>query len=328
MQTKLLINGALVAGEGESHAVYNPSQGNVLVRITEASGAQVHGAVQSADAAFDAWSQTPPKDRAALLLKLAERIDAQAHVFARLEADNCGKPFNAVLLDELPAVSDVFRFFAGAVRCLQGSAAGEYVAGHTSMIRRDAVGVVASIAPWNYPLLMAAWKLGPALAGGNTVVLKPSEHTPLSTLKLGELLAEIFPAGVVNIVHGRGASVGEPLTSHAQVRMVSLTGSVRTGSRIIEGTAESVKRMHMELGGQGSCTDLRRCRHRRRRRRHPRLRLLQRRPGLYRRVPPLCAERGLPGVRSQARRGRIQHPVRAAGRSGDRDGTADHQGAS
>lgn len=119
MQTKLLINGALVAGEGESHAVYNPSQGNVLVRITEASGAQVHAAVQSADAAFDAWSQTPPKDRAALLLKLAERIDAQAHVFARLEADNCGKPFNAVLLDELPAVSDVFRFFAGAVRCLQ-----------------------------------------------------------------------------------------------------------------------------------------------------------------------------------------------------------------
>ena len=148
MQTKLLINGALVAGEGESHAVYNPSQGNVLVRITEASGAQVHAAVQSADAAFDAWSQT--------LLKLAERIDAQAHVFARLEADNCGKPFNAVLLDELPAVSDVFRFFAGAVRCLQGSAAGEYVAGHTSMIRRDAVGVVASIAPWNYPRLTAA----------------------------------------------------------------------------------------------------------------------------------------------------------------------------
>ena len=225
MQTKLLINGALVAGEGESHAVHNPSQGNVLVRITEASGAQVQAAVQSADEAFDAWSQTPPKERAALLLKLAERIDAQAHVFARLEADNCGKPFNAVLLDELPAVSDVFRFFAGAVRCLQGLGGGRVRRGHTSMIRRDAVGVVASIAPWNYPLLMAAWKLGPALAGGNTVVLKPSEHTPLSTLKLGELLAEIFPAGVVNIVHGRGASVGEPLTSHAQVRMVSLTGS-------------------------------------------------------------------------------------------------------
>ncbi|KIY42118.1 gamma-aminobutyraldehyde dehydrogenase [Pseudomonas sp. 10-1B] len=250
MQTKLLINGALVAGEGENLAVYNPSLGSVLVQTTEASRAQVHAAVQSADAAFDAWSQTPPKDRAALLLKLADSIDAQAPVFARLEADNCGKPFTAVLQDELPAVSDVFRFFAGAVRCLQGSAAGEYIPGHTSMIRRDPVGVVASIAPWNYPLLMAAWKLGPALAGGNTVVLKPSEHTPMSTLKLGELLADIFPAGVVNIVHGRGASVGEPLTSHAQVRMVSLTGSVRTGSQIIEGTADSVKRMHMELGGK------------------------------------------------------------------------------
>ncbi|PLU87334.1 MULTISPECIES: gamma-aminobutyraldehyde dehydrogenase [Pseudomonas] len=250
MQTKLLINGALVAGEGEALAVYNPSLGSVLVQTTEASRLQVHAAVQSADAAFETWSQTPPKDRAALLLKLADSIDAQASVFARLEADNCGKPFSAVLQDELPAVSDVFRFFAGAVRCLQGSAAGEYVPGHTSMIRRDPVGVVASIAPWNYPLLMAAWKLGPALAGGNTVVLKPSEHTPMSTLKLGELLAEIFPAGVVNIVHGRGASVGEPLTSHAQVRMVSLTGSVRTGSQIIEGTADSVKRMHMELGGK------------------------------------------------------------------------------
>ncbi|WP_047286495.1 gamma-aminobutyraldehyde dehydrogenase [Pseudomonas protegens] len=250
MQTNLLINGVLVAGEGESLAVYNPSLGSVLVQTTEASSSQVHAAVQSASAAYETWSQTPPKDRAALLLKLADRIDTQAQVFARLEADNCGKPFAAVLQDELPAVSDVFRFFAGAVRCLQGSAAGEYLPGHTSMIRRDPVGVVASIAPWNYPLMMAAWKLAPALAAGNTVVLKPSEHTPLTTLKLGELIADILPAGVVNIVHGRGASVGEPLTSHPQVRMVSLTGSIRTGSRIIESTADSVKRMHMELGGK------------------------------------------------------------------------------
>ncbi|QIH08052.1 MULTISPECIES: gamma-aminobutyraldehyde dehydrogenase [unclassified Pseudomonas] len=250
MQTKLLINGALVVGEGESLAVYNPSLGQVLVQTREASRAQVDAAVQSASAAFAGWSQTPPKDRAALLLKLADSIDAHAQEFARLESDNCGKPFNAVLQDELPAVSDVFRFFAGAVRCLQGSAAGEYLPGHTSMIRRDPVGVVASIAPWNYPLMMAAWKLGPALAAGNTVVLKPSEQTPLTSLKLGELLAEIFPAGVVNILHGRGASVGEPLTHHPQVRMVSLTGSVSTGSRIIEGTADSVKRLHMELGGK------------------------------------------------------------------------------
>ena len=196
MQTKLLINGALVAGEGESHARwYNPSQGNVLVRITEASG-QVHAAVQSADLRRRLVNAAKERGPAA---KLAERIDAQAHVFARLEADNCGKLSTLCL-----ACPDVFRFFAGAAAGLGG---GRVRRGHTSMIRRDAVGVVASIAPWNYPLLMAAWKLGPALAGGNTVVLKPSEHTPLSTLKLGELLGR-SPAGVVNIVHGRGALGG------------------------------------------------------------------------------------------------------------------------
>lgn len=250
MQTKLLINGVLVAGEGKSLAVYNPSLGSVLVQVSEASRAQVHAAVVSADIAFEAWSQTTPKDRSALLLKLADAIDEHAEEFARLESDNCGKPYSAVAQDEIPGVSDVFRFFAGASRCLQGSAAGEYLPGHTSMIRRDPVGVVASIAPWNYPLMMAAWKLAPALAAGNTVVLKPSEQTPMTALKLGELIADIFPAGVVNIVHGSGASVGEPLTNHPQVRMVSLTGSVSTGSRIIEGTADAVKRMHMELGGK------------------------------------------------------------------------------
>ncbi|WP_236247363.1 gamma-aminobutyraldehyde dehydrogenase [Pseudomonas tohonis] len=250
MQTKLLINGQLVAGEGAAQAVLNPARGTTLVDIPEASAAQVDAAVRAADAAFDAWSQTPPKDRSALLLKLADRIDAGAEELARLESDNCGKPYAAALNDELPAVADVFRFFAGASRCMSGSAAGEYLPGHTSMIRRDPVGVVASIAPWNYPLMMAAWKLGPALAAGNTVVLKPSEQTPLTALKLAEYLAEIFPAGVVNIVFGRGPSVGEPLTTHPKVRMVSLTGSVATGSRIIAGTADTVKRMHMELGGK------------------------------------------------------------------------------
>ncbi|WP_337056377.1 gamma-aminobutyraldehyde dehydrogenase [Pseudomonas sp. USHLN015] len=250
MQTKLLINGQLVAGEGAAQAVLNPARGTTLVDIPEASEAQVDAAVRAADAAFDAWSQTPPKDRSTLLLKLADRIDAGAEELARLESDNCGKPYTAALNDELPAVADVFRFFAGASRCMSGSAAGEYLPGHTSMIRRDPVGVIASIAPWNYPLMMAAWKLGPALAAGNTVVLKPSEQTPLTALKLAEYLAEIFPAGVVNIVFGRGPSVGEPLTTHPKVRMVSLTGSVATGSRIIAGTADTVKRMHMELGGK------------------------------------------------------------------------------
>lgn len=250
MQVKLLINGQLVAGEGDVQTIMNPSLGSPLTEIPEASLAQVDAAVLAADAAFADWSQTTPGQRSALLLALADAIDANAEQLARLESQNCGKPYSAALNDELPAVADVFRFFAGAARCLQGSAAGEYLPGHTSMIRRDPIGVVASIAPWNYPLMMLAWKLAPALAAGNTVVLKPSEQTPLTALHLGQLLAEIFPAGVVNIVFGRGASVGAPLTSHPQVRMVSLTGSVNTGSRIIAGTADSVKRMHMELGGK------------------------------------------------------------------------------
>ncbi|MBD9503668.1 gamma-aminobutyraldehyde dehydrogenase [Pseudomonas sp. BGr12] len=250
MQTNLLINGQLVAGEGEKLAVLNPSLGTTLVEIAEATPAQVDAAVLAADAAFDSWSQTAPKDRSLLLLALADAIDANAEELARLESNNCGKPYSAALNDELPAVADVFRFFAGACRVMQGSAAGEYLPGHTSMIRRDPVGVVASIAPWNYPLMMVAWKLGPALAAGNTVVLKPSEQTPLTALRLAELMASIFPAGVVNLVFGRGPSVGEPLTTHPKVRMVSLTGSVATGSRIIAGTADTVKRMHMELGGK------------------------------------------------------------------------------
>ena len=250
MQTRLLINGQLVEGQGSPYAVYNPSEGSVVVNIPEASAAQVDAAVQAADLAFDGWSQTAPKDRAQLLLKLADRIEAQGEHLARLESLNCGKPYAGALNDEIPAIADVFRYFAGASRCLSGSAGGEYLPGHTSMIRRDPLGVIASIAPWNYPLMMVAWKLAPALAAGNTVVLKPSEQTPLTALALGEIIAELFPAGVVNILFGRGPSVGEPLVNHAKVRMVSLTGSVATGARIISSTASSVKRTHMELGGK------------------------------------------------------------------------------
>ena len=220
------------------------------MNIAEASSTQVDAAVEAADQAFDAWSQTPPKDRAHLLLKLADRIEAEAETLARLESQNCGKPYLAALNDEIPGVADVFRFFAGASRCMNGSAGGEYLPGHTSMIRRDPLGVVASIAPWNYPLMMLAWKLAPALAAGNCVVLKPSEQTPLTALKLAEFIAELFPAGVVNILFGRGPTVGEPLVTHPKVRLVSLTGSVATGSRIISSTASSVKRTHMELGGK------------------------------------------------------------------------------
>lgn len=196
MQHNLLINGKLVAGEGEKVPVYNPATGEVILEIAEATAAQVDAAVEAADRAFDAWSQTTPKTRAECLLKLADAISAQAETLAQLESLNCGKPLHCVINDEMPAIVDVFRFFAGAARCLPGMAAGEYLEGHTSMIRRDPVGVVASIAPWNYPLMMAAWKLAPALAAGNCVVIKPSEITPLTALKLAELAKDIFPKGL------------------------------------------------------------------------------------------------------------------------------------
>jgi aminobutyraldehyde dehydrogenase len=250
MQSKLLINGALIAGDGPVERVLDPATGNCLAEVREASRAQLDAAVAAAEAAGAGWAQTVPKDRAALLLRLADRIEADGAAFAKLESDNAGKPLAAALNDEIPAIADVFRFFAAAARTGHGALAGEYLPGYTSMIRRDPVGVIASIAPWNYPLMMAAWKLGPAIAAGNTVVLKPSEQTPLTALKLAELLAELFPKGVVNIVCGRGDTVGAPLVSHPRVRMVSLTGDVSTGQKILGAAAGNLKRTHLELGGK------------------------------------------------------------------------------
>ena len=250
IQTQLFINGQFVKGEGAAIGVLNPATGAEIAKVNEASLAQIEGAVSAAAAAFKSYKKTTPRDRATMLLKLADAIEANAVNFAELESQNCGKPYLAALNDEIPAVADVFRFFAGAVRNMTGSLAGEYLLGHTSMIRRDPLGVVASIAPWNYPLMMAAWKLGPALAAGNTVVLKPSEMTPLTTLKLAELIAEIFPAGVVNVLNGRGESVGAPMISQPQVQMISITGDISTGQKIMEVAAKSVKRTHLELGGK------------------------------------------------------------------------------
>lgn len=250
MQTQMLINGRLVDGEGAVWTVLDPATGHALAQIKEATEAQVDIAVRAADQAFDGWSQTPPKERAAALLAIADSIEAHGEALAKLESDNCGKPYSAALNDEIPAIADVFRYFAGAARCMGGSAAGEYLPGHTSMVRRDPLGVVASIAPWNYPLMMLAWKIAPALAAGNTVVIKPSELTPLTALHLGGLLQGVLPAGVLNILFGRGQTVGNPLVTHPKVRMVSLTGSIATGAHIIGATADSVKRTHMELGGK------------------------------------------------------------------------------
>jgi aminobutyraldehyde dehydrogenase len=250
MQTKLLIDGALVAGEGAAERIVDPATGKTIAEVPEASAQQVDAAVAAADRAAAGWAQTVPKDRATVLLRLADRIEADGAAFAKLESDNTGKPLAAALNDEIPAIADVFRFFAGAARVQHGALAGEYLPGYTSMIRRDPVGVVASIAPWNYPLMMAAWKLAPALAAGNTVVLKPSEQTPLTALKLAELFVELLPKGVVNIICGRGESVGAPLVSHPRVRMVSLTGDVSTGQKILQLAAGNLKRTHLELGGK------------------------------------------------------------------------------
>ena len=248
--TDMLVGGAFVAGSEAGERVLNPKTEELLIDLPEASTQQVDAAVNAAEKAFAGWSVTTPAERSALLLKLADAIERDADAFAALEALNCGKPRVRVLNDEVPAILDCFRFFAGAVRAMHGAVAGEYIAGHTSMIRRDPIGVVASIAPWNYPLMMAAWKLAPALAGGNTVVLKPSEQTPLTTLKLARLAADIFPAGVVNVVVGRGETVGNGLINHPKVAMVSLTGDVATGRKVLTAAAKTVKRTHLELGGK------------------------------------------------------------------------------
>ncbi|CDJ78224.1 Gamma-aminobutyraldehyde dehydrogenase [Serratia marcescens SMB2099] len=250
MSCQQFINGQLIDGEGQQECIVNPANGETLIVLTEASSAQVGSAVKAAQQAFGHWSRTTPAQRAALLLRIADAIERQAPQLAQLEALNCGKPLHQALNDDLPAAVDVFRFFAGAVRTQQGQLAGEYVPGHTSMIRRDPIGVVASIAPWNYPLMMAAWKIAPALAAGNTVVFKPSEHTPLTILALVPALQEILPPGVLNIVYGGGEGVGSQLVGHPQVRLVSVTGDIVTGQKILQAAAKSVKRTHLELGGK------------------------------------------------------------------------------
>ncbi|MDE2464476.1 MAG: gamma-aminobutyraldehyde dehydrogenase [Alphaproteobacteria bacterium] len=250
MEVRLLIGAALEVGAGANERVLNPRTGAVIAEVAEASREQVDRAVAAACGAFDEWARTSPAQRAAALLKLADLIEMEAEVYADLEALNCGKPRHLVLNDELPAIVDCFRFFAGAARTLQGPLAGEYLPGFTSMIRRDAIGVVGSVAPWNYPLMMAAWKLAPALAAGNTIVLKPSEQTPLTALKLAAQMSEVFPSGVVNVVTGRGDSVGQHLITHPGIAMISLTGDVGTGRKVLAAAQAQIKRTHLELGGK------------------------------------------------------------------------------
>ncbi len=250
MQTEMLVGSNFERGTEKEEDILNPKTGETILRLPEASPAQIDAAVAAADRAFEKWSRTTPGERAGLLLKLADRIAAEEQELADLEALNCGKPRYTVVRDETPAVVDVLRFFAGTARVVPGSAAGEYLPGYTSMVRRDPIGVVASIAPWNYPLMMAAWKIAPALAAGNTVVLKPSEQTPLTTLKLARIAAEVLPEGVLNVVVGRGETVGNHLINHPKVAMISLTGDIATGKKVLAAAAKSIKRTHLELGGK------------------------------------------------------------------------------
>ncbi len=236
--------------EGQTEPVLNPATGETIAYAPVSSATDVDRAVGAAREAFPGWATTTPGERADALLKLADAIEEHAEELSELESDNAGKPIAAFHDDEIPFMVDNLRFFAGAGRCLEGRAAGEYTSGYTSIVRREPVGVIGQIAPWNYPLMMAVWKIGPALAAGNTIVLKPAETTPLTTLKLAEYAAEIFPKGVVNVITGHGDPAGQALVTHPEVDMVSLTGSVQTGKWIARNAADTLKRVHLELGGK------------------------------------------------------------------------------
>ncbi len=246
-----LIGGEQVAAaSGETGEIVNPATGEVIAEVPMCGAEDVDRAVAAAERAFlGDWGDTTPLERFEVLMKIAERLDEHAEELGRLESQNVGKP-RAAAVDEVVSSADCFRFMAGAARVPEGQAADEYVRGATSIIRREPIGVVGQITPWNYPLQMAAWKLAPALAAGNTTVLKPSELTPLTTLRFAELVADLLPPGVLNIVCGYGEPVGAAIAAHPRIRMVSLTGSPESGKKVARAAADNLKRVHLELGGK------------------------------------------------------------------------------
>jgi 1-pyrroline dehydrogenase len=248
---QMFIGGEWVdSGRGETEPDINPATGKAVATVQVGTREDADAAVAAAKKAYDeVWFDTPPKERAAMMLKLADAMDADADNLALLEAEDVGKPISVSAAD-IPFITDNIRFFAGAARVQEGKSTSEYERGFTSMIRREPLGVTAGICPWNYPLMMAAWKLGPALAAGNTSVLKPAEITPRTSLRLAELAADIFPPGVINVITGHGSEIGDQLTRHPDVRLVSVTGDVSTGAKIQAAAADTVKRVHLELGGK------------------------------------------------------------------------------
>ena len=237
------------SASGETMEVLNPATGEVIAEVPRGTAADVDRAVAAAKAALPEWLEKTPKDRMELLLALANVIEEHAEELWQLESLNVGKP-HWVARDEPPVMVDNLRFFAGAARNLEGKAAAEYVAGYTSMVRREPLGIVAGITPWNYPLMMVVWKMGPALAAGNVQILKPAEQTPLTTLRFVELAQEVIPPGVLQVVTGDGVPVGDTLVRHRDISLVSLTGDVNTGKLIARNAADTVKRVHLELGGK------------------------------------------------------------------------------
>jgi 1-pyrroline dehydrogenase len=249
-QTRNFVGGEWVdAVDGGTMAVLNPATGETIADVPAATAADVDRAVEAARSALPEWLEQTPGERAAMLLALADAIDEHAEELAQLESLNVGKPIE-VARAEPPAMSDCLRFFAAAARNLEGKATGEYMRGYTSMIRREPIGITAGIAPWNYPLMMAVWKFGPALAAGNVSIIKPSEQTPLTTLRFAELAQDILPAGVFNVITGDGVPAGDALVKHRAIGLVSLTGDTETGKTIARNAADTLKRVHLELGGK------------------------------------------------------------------------------
>jgi len=249
---QMFIGGEWVnSSDGGTRDIISPASGAVIASVQEGTADDTNRAIAAAKKAFyGEWYDMTPKDRQLALLRLADRIEEHAEELVKIESENVGKPYDVTMSEEIPPIIDNLRFFAGAARMLEGRSAGEYMAGFTSFVRREPIGVAGLIAPWNYPLMMAVWKIGPALATGNTIVLKPSELTPLTALKMAELAADLFPPGVFNVVTGDGIPVGDALVRSPDVGIVSLTGDVGTGKIINTNSSDTLKRVHLELGGK------------------------------------------------------------------------------
>ena len=237
------------ASDGRSSDLVNPATGETFAEAPISSQADVDRAFEAAARAFESWRDTTPSQRQLALLRIADAIEERAEELVRAESENTGKPIGLTMEEEIPAAVDQIRFFAGAARILEGKSAGEYLEGYTSIIRREPIGVCAQVTPWNYPMMMAVWKFAPAIAAGNTIVLKPSDTTPITTVMLAELAAEFLPAGVFNVVCG-DRDTGRALVQHDTPQMVSITGSVRAGMEVAKAAADDLKRVHLELGGK------------------------------------------------------------------------------